>query len=107
MKVLIVYENIPESTDMFIVEANERDLFDLKLSHGNYANACDNDDIEQAMARLSIRLADEKPFPDTVEWCGSQAEDIGKWSGCKVDGSSPVIVTESGIEMVIVTGFCM
>lgn len=34
-KVLIVYENIPESTDLFIVDANECEVKDLELSHGN------------------------------------------------------------------------
>ena len=46
-RVLIIYENIPESTDLFIVDANESELADLKLCHGNYTNAVDNEEIEK------------------------------------------------------------
>lgn len=39
MKVLMVYENVPESTEIYIFDANEDEVNDLKLSHGNYTNA--------------------------------------------------------------------
>jgi hypothetical protein len=54
MKVLIVFENVPETTDLFIVEANEEDLKDLRLSHGNYINSVDNEDIENAISRVNL-----------------------------------------------------
>lgn len=47
MKVLMVYENVPESTEIYIFDANEDEVNDLKLSHGNYTNANCDESIEK------------------------------------------------------------
>lgn len=44
MKVLVIYELIPEDTKMYLVEANGADLERLKAAHGVYVNYSDDDD---------------------------------------------------------------
>lgn len=106
MKVLIVYENIPESTDTFIVEANEAEVADLKLAHGNYVNVSEGEDIEAAMHRISLRLGSEEyTTAEDCAACQLAEADIAKWNGSNVTG--PISVVDSGIEMVVVTGFYM
>lgn len=106
MKVLIVYENIPESTDTFIVEADEAEVRDLKLAHGNYVNVSEGEDVEAAMHRISLRLGSEEYA--TAEDCAACNLDVGdaaKWNGSSVTG--PINAAELGIGLVIVTGFYM
>lgn len=106
MRVLIVYENIPESTDMFIVDAHGQELEDLRMAHGNYINAIDNDDIEKAMARISLRLGTkESDNPETREWCGLKESDVAMWQFTGLTNPEPISVSDSEIDMVIVTGF--
>lgn len=108
MKVLIVYENIPESTDMFVVEANDNELCDLRLAHGNYSNAVDNDDVEQALSRVLIRISDTRDVDDEwLAYCGAQEADIGKWLPGKIDMKDPVDIAGFGIEVLVVTGMVM
>jgi len=38
MKVLVVYENVPESTDFYSMEVNDGELKKLRLCHGYYIN---------------------------------------------------------------------
>lgn len=106
MKVLIVYENIPESTDTFVVEANEAEVADLKLAHGNYVNVSEGENIEAAMHRISLRLGSEEyADADDCAACNLAREDAAKWNGLNVTG--PIDVADSGIEMVVITGFYM
>lgn len=108
MKVLIVFENIPETTDLFIVDANDEELNDLRLSHGNYINSVDNDDIENAISRVNLRLGSPGDYSaEAADECGLSHEDVGKWDGSAVDNGEPILVYEGRIEMVVVTGFMM
>lgn len=108
MKVLIVFENVPETTDLFIVEANEEDLKDLRLSHGNYINSVDNEDIENAISRVNLRLGSPNDYSaKAATECGLAHEEVGKWDGSAVDTGEPILVYEGRIEMVVVTGFIM
>ncbi len=66
MKVLMVYENVPESTEIYIFDANEDEVNDLKLSHGNYTNANCDESIEKA---LSVFLS-ELVFQNIVMMIG-------------------------------------
>ncbi|MBJ8812626.1 hypothetical protein I5378_21785, partial [Citrobacter koseri] len=62
MKVLIIFENVPETTDLFIVDADENELNDLRLSHGNYINSVDNEEIENAISRVNLRLGESGDY---------------------------------------------
>lgn len=108
MKVLMVYENVPESTDIYVFDANDDEVADLKLSHGNYTNAVDDEDIEKALSRVLVRISDPKDCDDDwLSYCGAGKADAGKWRESKVDNSTAIIVKDSGIEMVVVAGMIM
>ena len=108
MKVLLVYENVPESTDFYLVDADDADIADLTLAHGNYLNGCDAKDIEEACNRLMIRISD----PETVDeqWLAAAKADksiAGKWLGNKSVITTPISVAAANIELVVVTGYIM
>lgn len=106
MRVLIVYENIPESTDMFIVDAHGQELEDLRMAHGNYVNAIDNEETEKAMARISLRLGSKESDNAKIrEWCGLEESDVAMWEFTGLTNPEPISVPDSEIDMVIVTGF--
>lgn len=108
MKVLIIFENVPETTDLFIVDADENELNDLRLSHGNYINSVDNEEIENAISRVNLRLGNSGDYAnDAADECGLKIEDIGKWNGSGIDKSEPVLVYDGRIEMIVITGFIM
>lgn len=100
MKVLIIYENIPYSTEMYIVDAEADDLKDLFLAHRNYVNDC-SEDSESAVDKITAYLHEEN-------WCLSEFADedkIGQWVNCRVDSQNPVDINNEKIEKIILTGF--
>lgn len=62
MKVLIVYENIPESSDIYIVDVAVEDWQWMKLTHGNYVNADMSEEEDAACQKLSTLLEDKKKY---------------------------------------------
>lgn len=85
MKVLVIYECVPETTTTYIIEADDATVGDLKQAHGNYIGSVDNDDIEEAIFRIS-----ELVSLDSATVC-----------------NGPVMIAESGVEMVVITGHIM
>jgi hypothetical protein len=53
MKILIVYENIPESTYIYSVEVSDEDWKWMKLTHGRYINFDMSDECQAACEKLS------------------------------------------------------
>lgn len=53
MKILIVYENIPESTHIYSVEVSDEDWQWMKLTHGCYINFDMPDENQTACEKLS------------------------------------------------------
>ncbi|MDR8480293.1 hypothetical protein ACUNE0_23290 [Serratia sp. IR-2025] len=109
-KVLIIYESIPESTNLFIVAANESELADLKLCHGNYTNAVDNEEIEKALSRVDARLGSkDSAIPENISWCGIDPKDVAKWNfpAIEIENHGPIYIKDFDIDMVVVTGFVM
>lgn len=108
MKVLIVYESIPESTDLYIVDASESEVEFLKLCHGNYQNVADDEKIVDALDKLFILLGSpEWMDQEDCERLMIPVADASKWHGCKFESSEQINIAEHKIEMVIVTGFYM
>lgn len=92
-RVLIIYENIPESTDLFIVDANESELADLKLCHGNYTNAVDNEEIEKALSRVDARLGSkDSAIAENTAWCGIDPNDVAKWNFPAIERYDPIYI---------------
>ncbi|MFP2438104.1 hypothetical protein ACLEWN_22760 [Escherichia coli] len=68
---------------------------------------CD-ESIEKALSRVLVRISDpEHCDDDWLSYCGAVKTDAGKWSKSKVDNSTPIIMKDSDIEMVIITGMIM
>ena len=109
MKILIIYENIPESTDYFIcdVEPDSQDLLDFKWSHHNYVNDVDNEGLDKVLMRVYYRLyglSEGEPLY-AVDWCHIENQEIGKYKNSKLDIKDMLDVKFLNIDYVVVTGF--
>lgn len=74
MKILIVYEEIPESTKIYSVEVTPDEWEWMKLTHGHYVNAGDSDeDVDDACNTLSTWLEGRMPIetPHPIPLCGA------------------------------------
>lgn len=108
MKVLIIYENIPESTDIFVVDADDSEISDLNLCHRNYINVSEGDGVEMAMDRVSLRLGSaENITQEDCERCLLALSDAAKWNKCIIDSDKPINIKDSDIDLVFITGFYM
>lgn len=81
--VLIVYENIPESTDIFLLDVEDADLKWMKKCHRQFINNEVSEDAEEACQKLSVYL-EGKPK------CGDKG---------------PIDISKA--EVLILTGFVM
>lgn len=110
--VLIVYEMVPETTEMYLVQANDTDQRFLDLAHGNYVNAECDECTQKAMDAINLFLGSPKDITESdreyaIE-CGILLEEIGKWHGKNVMyDRSMVDVAERKIDAVVVTGFIL
>lgn len=96
-KVLLVYENIPESTEAWIareapaaiqiykLEVKDEDLKWMSLTHGRYINSDMPKKNEKACDRLSVYLEEE--------------------GAIEVDNSAPIDI--AGFDIMIHTGFVL
>lgn len=109
MKVLVIYQNIPESTNIHIIDADGDDLEILKACHNCYVNAGDmTEEQEKATDKLNFFLSkpeyiDEK-FANMV---GMPVRDGAKWWGTVLEDSKPIDLSKYDVELVICTGFLM
>ena len=60
LKILIVYENIPDSTYIYSVEVSDEDWEWMKLTHRCYINFDMSDECQTACERLSEFLEGRK-----------------------------------------------
>jgi len=109
--VLVIYETVPEKTEMFLVNANIHDEQFLNLAHGNYINIECDDAVEKAMDAISLFLGSPNEISESdreaaIE-CGIAIEEIGKWQGKNVMYDNMVDVAKLGIDAVVVTGFIL
>lgn len=107
-KVLIIYEIIPETTEFFLVDADDTEVSELKICHGHYINVVDNENIEKALCRLSLRIS--KPDhvdAESLALSGLEPDKASVWQGCQLPITEPISVADSGIELIIFTGFVL
>jgi len=106
--VLVIYENIPESSEMYLVQADEETVEILKKCHGIYVN--NNDDTtetQDATTKLSLMLGTRSD--DNLEWAanvGVPHQLVGMFSNCAVMSENPLEPTEK-LDMVIHTGWVL
>lgn len=62
-KVLLIYELIPESTEVYILEVSDADLKWMALCHGHYVNFEMGSRAQKACDRLSDFLVSQKAVP--------------------------------------------
>lgn len=88
-RVLIVYEEVPETVSKFLLDLTDEEFDRYKLLEGFYTNASDNDEaLEEIASELYEKLFfKDYPFP-------------GVWADKKVESTANVAV-----DGVIVTGF--
>lgn len=87
MKTLLIWDQVPEESDIFVIDdAPEW----LDKCHGLYVNGGEMSEEEDAlMQRLSDALC------ATIKHCGNPNDDLAtKWSGLKADKESPLIFNE-------------
>ncbi|QFR55869.1 hypothetical protein JC221_223 [Yersinia phage JC221] len=106
--VLVVFENIPESSEMYFIQADDKTVEILKKCHGIYVN--NNDDTEETQeATTLLNLMLGPRTDDNLEWAnnvGVSHEYVGMFANCSVYGKTPFEPTEK-IDLVIHTGWVM
>jgi hypothetical protein len=85
MKILIIYENIPESTFIYSVEVTEEEWSWIQLCNGGYINGDSSPEQEDACNRLA-------------RWLGDKQE-------LTPEDGKPVMISDH--KYVVVTGFLM
>lgn len=89
MKILIIYEEVPESTKLFLLDVSEQEYEWIKLCHGHYVNTVDldkpkNKDAKHACLELSNLLTKHTPLVT------NSSKPV---AGANLDGLSAVIQT--------------
>ena len=69
-KVLLVWEEVPEDTEVYVLELSDSDLKKIKKCHGAFINLENTSDVEKALDWLNKKLAS------------------AKWQKCRVYGSA-------------------
>ncbi|MDN7700055.1 hypothetical protein QZM15_16415 [Burkholderia sp. AU44665] len=108
MKVLLVYQNVPESVDWLVVpNPSAEDLEILNAAHGSFTNSCNTDDAtEAALDKISYFLCDphQKDLYAT-DYLHKAGADFGKWYRFKIDEAE--LPNTAGIDKVFTCGFLM
>ncbi len=106
--VLIVYENIPETSEFFLIPASElskQDLGFLRQCVGKYINSTDMSPTTMAVCnRVAGWLAPPK-YSSSFEDCPSYER--SRYFKFKVEAEDLAGATDKHIASVIVTGFLM
>ena len=103
---LIILEEIPENTGLYLVEADEDIIEILKTAHGHYVNGCNNTP-EQDRAVDIVNLMLGSRTDDNLKWANESNiphEYVGMYYQCNVDSKVPLI-PEKQIDLVVRTGF--
>lgn len=85
MRILIVYENVPDSTDLFVVDVTEAEWAWMRKTHLQYLNGTMPKSAEKACNQLSEWLTSKKPLKS----------------------KKPVLARDLEIDFVLLTGFVM
>lgn len=70
MKVLVIYELIPEETKAYLLDVEGKDLAKVKKAHGVYANSSEKDDAalwlsDFLVGKDELKIKTGKPFDAT------------------------------------------
>lgn len=104
--VLIIFEEIPENINLYLVEADEETVEILKTAHGHYVNGCNNTP-EQDRAVDIVNLMLGPRTDDNLAWAQESNIDhkyVGMYVNSNLVEKYPVEPTNK-IDLVIRTGF--
>lgn len=98
MKTLLIWDQVPEESDIYVIEDPPEWL---DKCHGLYINGGEMSKEQDAlMHRLNDALC------ETIEYCGNSDDELAtKWSGLKADKDNPLIF--EGPIKVVRAGFVM
>lgn len=108
MKFLVIYENVPEATDTFIIETFDQvEINTLMLIHGHYINNEEDEVILDICSEWYYKLYGEVRWADKEEYSkyGIKDTDIGKYFKNKIDFKEMISIKSLNIDYVIITGF--
>lgn len=81
VRILIIYEEVPESTKFYTMDVTGDQWDRLKLTHGCFVNGADNtDDVEAALTALAELLVDH-PQLDSTSPIDVRGFDYVLWTG--------------------------
>lgn len=98
MKTLLIWEEVPETTSLYLIDDAPDWLGDC---HMHYINGNAQGEILDKLSRVNDALC------DTPEYYGNPEDELaGAWSDCKL-GENESFVVEEGPVRVVVSGFLM
>ncbi|WWQ13153.1 hypothetical protein MM5_130 [Morganella phage vB_Mm5] len=112
-KLLLIWQVIPEETQLRIVDVTDDEIEIVKHAHGKYINASETDELsERALEYINIALSnkfdpdDESSDIDKIyaESFNIPLEVFGKWKDAK-SADSMIDVKAMDIDYVIESGF--
>lgn len=109
MKVLVIYQNIPESTNIHIIDADGDDLEILKICHNCYVNGGDmTEEQEKATDKLNFFLSKPEYIDEAfATMVGLPVREGAKWWGTVLEDSKPIDLSKYDVQLIICTGFLM
>lgn len=108
MKILIVYELIPENTEFFLVDSDDQVILNvIKKCHGHYLNYECPENIQEALEILNLMLG-ERTDTDLEEAnrMGIHQHLVGVLHGSKIEGKQAPLEFDGPIT-VVHTGFAL
>lgn len=100
--VLVIYQNIPESTDTYLLKGISGDVLDVvKDCNNRFIN---DESGNESCDKLNYWLSDKKYFND--EWqkeVGLPKEECSRFANARFDALEPIDASE--IDFVVITGF--
>lgn len=106
--VLVIYEMIPETTELYLLKADDDILEILKTCHGRYVNSNDDEEgVSRALNILSLMLGARTD--DNLEWASNMNiphEYVGMFKDTSVMSKDPLQPLEK-IDMIVHTGWVL
>lgn len=105
LNVLVVWEMVPETTTLYLVDMTKQEYANLKQADGCYINGDGTAEQENAAMFFNWAFQEERYEGDTdhAAELGFTEEAIGLWKDCKVGSETPPF----SVDKMIKTGFLL
>lgn len=107
MKVLLIYEGVPERVKTYIMEVDEDDLYILYTAHAKYVNEDSNMEVKNALEKIKFFLnKKDHPSKQWADAIGEIESNCGKWLGSETYSTIPLNIKGLDIDLVFnITGY--